>query len=271
MRIIFITLTFLCLYSCAQKNNNLFCKKKRDAKISDTIFKKSEIISLVTYDKNCKINSIEMLVILDERSKDLNSFEDLRDVTVKLGYIPDTTINIILKKKNYNLMSRKDNLILKVKHEFKEPYLDTLNFIDIQTISYSNLEKKIIKSNSYFYNDSKKILDIENTYLDYSSFKKTNTRFKNISESKNKLDSILVTTKTSKFIDNLTKYHIQINDTLLLNFRCSIKADYKKFQLQNKKVTIYDLLKINKNFITFKLKLNELNLTKIYSLKVSLN
>ena len=80
-----------------------------------------------------------------------------------------------------------------------------------------------------------------------------------------------MTTRTDQRIDYLTKYKININDTLELNFRNSIKASFNELKLQDKNVKMSDLLKQNKSFITFKLDLSKLNLLKINSVEVSLD
>lgn len=274
MRIInylIIFFAFLVIYSCHNKSEKKHCKKQA-VKISDTIFKETEILSSLTYDRNCKINHLDLLVLLDERSNILDSTEYFKDITLKLGFIPDTSSSFVLSKKDYVIIPSKGNKLLKISYEFIKPYLDTLNVIDVQTITYNALKKRTLKSESYFYNNSKKILGIENTYLDFSAFKEKNVAYKNISNtSKIAIDSILVTVKTAKFIDELTKYNIEINDTLSLNFRHSIKANYKKNKYQENNVTMYNVLKMNKNFVTFKLDLSNLNLNTIHSLKVFLD
>lgn len=265
--VLVILFFFLILNSCHYNKKEKEVCLKSWLKPSDTMFKYSDIqIPLIKYNKKCKIDSINLFVQLDERSENLKTIESIKNVKVTLGFMPDTLVRFSLEKENYSL--EKGN-ILSIKHRFKEPYLDSINLIDLQMAYYNDFEKRIKISDSYFYKNSKKILGIENTYLDFKAFTNINTRYKNLNEGKIS-DSILVTTKTNAFIDNLTKYSIEINDTLTLNFKNSIKADYKDFKLKDKRVEMYNLLKMNREFITFKLDFSNSKIKTITSLKVKL-
>lgn len=267
MKFISILFFLLILNSCYYNKKEKEICSKSPLKTSETIFNNSDIIiPFIKYNKKCKIDSINLLVQLDERSKNLKTIENIKNVRVTLGFMPDTLVHFSLKKENYGL---EKGGIFSVKHRFKESFLDSINLIDLQIAFYNDFEKRIKISESYFYKNSKKILGIENTYLDFKAFKDVDTRYKNLNKGKN-TDSILVTTKTNAFIDNLTKYNIEINDTLTLNFKNSIKADYKDFKVKDKKVKMYNLLKMNREFITFKLDFSNSKIKTIKSLKVKL-
>ena len=60
--------------------------------------------------------------------------------------------------------------------------IDTINCITAKTIIKDQKTKRRLISELYFYSDSKKLLGVENTYMDYTAFKTVKTRFKNISK-----------------------------------------------------------------------------------------
>ena len=62
-----------------------------------------------------------------------------------------------------------------------------------------------------------------------------------------------------------------INDTISLNFKNNIKASYIDHHLLDKNAKMFSLLKMNKNFLTFKLDLSKLKIDSINAINVDLN
>ncbi|MDO6761520.1 hypothetical protein Q4566_15010 [Tamlana sp. 2_MG-2023] len=269
-----LLITLITLLSCKKNRDiNIVSCKKNNFISKDTTFFNSEILSSVYFNSECKINKIKLFVLLDDRSGNLKDTTDLNDVVIKLGFHPDTLINIIIPGKQTSILKKENSYLLQLEYAFKSPFLDSINLIDLKTISFEKSENKrnLLKSSSYFYNESKSILGVDKTYLDYKAFIKNNVRFKNISKSPSKVDSILITVKPRKSIDNITKYNLILNDTLILNFRNSIHANFKNPQTTDKNIIMYDLLKCDKNFISFKLNLSKLNLHYLDSINVKLD
>ena len=261
------------LFSCKNdKSVKISTCNKSNVIIKDTIFSNSEILSSIYYNHDCKIRKLTLMVLLDERSGTLQKIDKLNDVVLTLGDFSDSLMRIVRSSNETHLFKKDESSILEIEYKFEKPFLEILNFIDLKTISLENVNNtsEILKSDSYFYKNSKALLGIENTYLDYSAFKDTNFHFKNISQSKSKIDSILITVKPNKSIDDITKYNIILNDTLSLNFKNSILANYRNHKTKDKGSVMYNLLKNNKDFTSFKLNLSSLNLYKLNSIKVSL-
>lgn len=268
MKIVLYIVLF-CAFSACKREEKIICNVENYI-VKDTLFNKANIISSIYYDNNtCKISKLELVILLDSRSGIIESAKDIKNVTFKLGVLGDTLISGLIDHNKIRLKNRAEEKILLFDYSFDKPFLDSINIIDIQTISLN--KKSILKSESYFYKNTAAILEIENSYLDYKAFNKTNFKIKDLSSVKKQIDSILVTFKHNGFIDDLTKFNITINDTLDYHFRNSIKASYNNFKLIDKNVQMFNYLKMNKYFLTFKLDLHKINLKSIDSINVNIN
>ena len=268
-----ISIIILLLFSCKNSNSKTTANcKKKDLILTDTIFSSSEILSSIYYNDECQIEKLKLYILLDNRSGYLTSKSNLIGLQLTLGFYPDTLAGFFIDKDKTSIFND-NNSILQIEHEFEKPFLDSLNFVNLETISYDITKtfSQTTQSYPYFYNSSKSILEVENTYLDYKAFTKTNVHYKNISKSKSNIDSILITVKPNKDIDEITKYNIVINDTLSFKFRNSIIANFQNFKTKNKNARMYHLLKNDKNFTSFKLDLSKLKLNKINLIRAELN
>ncbi|WP_055448126.1 hypothetical protein [Lacinutrix mariniflava] len=266
---LFSLLVIINFFSCKQKKETTTSCYKKDIVVKDKIFDKSEILTSVYYDDNCKIKKIKLITLLDERSGD---FEKINDVIFSIGVLKDTIVNVIIPGDSTKIIKNKK--ISSFNYTFKTPFLDSINYINLETIALVKIKEKIriLKSHPYFYKNSIELLDLKNTHLDYESFNKKNTRFINISNPiLKKYDSILVTVKTKKFIDDLTKYKVVINDTISLNFKNNIKASYIDLHLVDQNIKMFNLVKINKTFLTFKLDLSKVTIDTINAINTDPN
>ncbi|WP_346882978.1 hypothetical protein [uncultured Algibacter sp.] len=273
MKLLLYIITFLSLMSCKNKVAKSDCKVK-DYKINDTVFKNTNILSSIYYDTlDCKINKLEIVTLLDNRSGNIKSSKDIKDIVVKFGLLKDTIVSDVINSKEIKLNKTEQGHILIFDYHFEKPFLDSINIIDLKTISldYTSNAKKILKSDSYFYKNSAKILDIENTYLDYNAFSKNKIKFKTLSVNKTSLDSILVTIKANHLpIEDIKDYKIILNDNEL-NFKYNIKASFNNFKVEDNYCRIYDVKKLNSKFLQFKLNIKYLNLKKIDDFEIILD
>lgn len=262
------------IISCKKRVNNVITCEKANSYAKDNDFDNSDIITSIYYDKtNCKINKLGMKVLLDERSGNIKSIEEIIDIAIKLGVIGDTLINNVISPTDVKFKKTSSRKILLIDYVFEKPFLDSINLIDVSTIAIINEsgKKNILKSDSYFYKNSIKLLGIENTYMHYNAFIDKKVRYKNLSKKEKYIDSILVTVKVNQLIDNITDYKILLNIKNELKYKYSINASFNNFIVENKGCKLYNVLKLNKDFLQFKLNIKKLKIEKITSLDVSLN
>lgn len=250
------------------QNSDTVCIKKKST-IQDTVFDKTNILASFFYNDSCKIKRIELITKLDERSG-LNLKENgFSFVLVDIGLILND-INILLQKKEkrikYDAKTKKLYTII----DFKSPSLDSINYIALKTFYRDKSKKGRILSNMYAYYNSMELIGKKNTYLDYNAFKNQNVRFESLSKNNKPIDSLLVTVKVNRFIDEITSYKIKINNHTL-KYKYSIKADFKESITKDKGCKLYNVLKMEYNFLQFKLAITELNLDHINTFKVYLN
>ena len=62
-----------------------------------------------------------------------------------------------------------------------------------------------------------------------------------------------------------------INDTISLNFKNNIKASYIDLHLVDQNIKMFNLVKINKTFLTFKLDLSKVTIDTINAINTDLN
>lgn len=268
--ILFLSMLFI---GCNFKNSEeqSVCKKK-SKEIKDTLFTQTDILCGFEYNDSCYINTIKFVFKIDKRSGKMPDKGQLSKVILDIGYIDeDSKKNKIFPNKSveyfdYNVKKATVSGVIKI-----DKLIDSINYIMATTLIKDSLEKKTYFSKPYAFKKSFSLIEMENSYLDFKAFRNTNTKFKNISTDSNIVDSILVTAKSNIKIDTITKYHIKINDTVNLNFKNSIKANFKEFKLTDKKVKMYNLLKMDKEFVTFKLDFSDSNIKSIKSFELSLN
>ncbi|PID68190.1 MAG: hypothetical protein CR968_02905 [Flavobacteriia bacterium] len=258
--------------SCKREyNTGVHCKNK-DQIVKDSVFNNSEIKASLFYDnKSCKIKKIKVLALLDDRS---GNFETINDVAFTMGILGDTLIHGLVHSKNIKIDTINKTKILSFEKIFAQPFLDSLNFIELNTVAIVNHgeKKQLLKSESYFYKNSMALLGIENTYLDYKAFTDKSVHYKRLGLDKNVIDSIEVTVKVKNLdIDEIVDYTVVINDNRVLKFKQSILASYKNNIVEDQACVIYDVRKLNKNFLGFKLNLSALRLKEINAFKLSLN
>lgn len=259
----------LIIISCKEANKTP-CVKNTNAVLSPN-FKDTDIITQFFYNDSCYIDSLKFVLKIDKRSCKVTENTKLKSVLLDLGYIDKKQENNLflpqanLKDIVFNNKGKHVEGVLKIQGR----KIDSINYITAQTITIDSNNRCL--SHLYTYRQSLSLINMNNSYLDYNSFLTTNTRFKNISKSNVKIDSVLVTVKTDEKIDDLTTYQLEINDTLKLNFKNSIKSSFKNIKSETKGVRMFNLLKMNKNFLTFKLDFSHINLHNFDKIKVSLD
>ena len=266
-------ISVLCLYSCKSKiNKNILpiCLNQNQI-IKDTLFFNTDILIGTKYNDSCNLSSINFIFKVDERSGVIKRSTDLKKLVIDGGYIDRNNHNLFFSQKTIDnfYFDGKNNL---VSGEFNiDSKLDSINFITINTVSYNLKSKKKIVSPFYTYRNSLALIGFENSYMDYKAFKETNIKFKDLTLNKKQIDSILITVKNQEFIDDLTNYNVTINDTLNFNFRNSIKAGFNDFKLMDNNVNMFNFLKMNEHFFTFKLDLHKISLKSVDSIKINVN
>lgn len=265
--IIKLFLAFLILNSCGE--NKISNCKKKNSTITNEISTENEIFTSFHYGNKCYIDSIQIAFKLDERSLDYKYDYELKNNLIDLGYISQDTSYFITQIADKKFKYDKKNRLVNTSVNILESKIDTINYISIQTIGIQN--KKQILSHSYFYNTSIDLIEMKNSYLDYNAFKNKKVRFKILGNKTKKIDSIEVTANVvNQNIDDIIDYKIIVNKKEI-KFKQSIKASYNGSINYNNGIKIYNVLKMNKNFLKFKLDFTELDITKLDSLKLFLN
>ena len=133
---LFSLLVIITFFSCKQKKETTTSCYKKDIVVKDIIFDKSEILTSVYYDDNCKIKKIKLITLLDERSGD---FEKINDVIFSIGVLKDTIVNVIIPGDSTKIIKNKK--ILSFNYTFKTPFLDSINYINLETIALFKIKK----------------------------------------------------------------------------------------------------------------------------------
>jgi len=266
----FLISVIILIFSCKTRRDTTCLKK--DTVLTDTIFNSSSILTTLSYDlKSCKIKKINLYTQIDERS---GNYETINDITCKIGVFKDTLFNMVVNTKDIEINKINGKNIVSFSKNFEKPFLDSINFIDLKTICLikkKNGEKKILKSKSYFYNNTADLLGIEKSYLNYDAFKDRQVRFEILGKSKKHIDSVEFTVKVlNQNIDQIVNYKINLNEKHF-GFKYSIKASFKDVISQDNDVRIYDVRKMNTEFLKFKLDMSSAKISQLNAFKLILN
>ena len=281
--IILLTTAALFLNSCKQHKDKLLADTelttqkylcdKVDKLVLDTVFNNTSILTSFYYDKDCKIQRLELITKLDERSGTIENQENIKNISLTTGLLKDSIyrVNIPFEDKLYYLDSNKNLLFTEI--HFDKPFFDSINFIELKTfVEKVNISgEKIVISDSYFYNDTAELLEIENTYLDYDAFKKRKVVSKVISVNNKTIDTLMLTVKVVQNIDDIKKIDISINNKLNLNFKSSIKANFKDFKTESNGYQLVSFLKMSPKFVQIKLKIEKADFKEINKVDIKFN
>lgn len=279
--IFFILTVILC--SCKEGNNKFLSKRdvkptisacdKENRIVLDTVFKNTPILTSMYYNENCKIQKLELITQLDERSGSIQSQDEIKNVSVITGFLGDTihrfTIGPEDKLFHFN---KKDNILL-TELVFAQPFLDSINILELQTFASNEdfSDGKIMISDSYLYNNTAKLLDIDRTYLDYAAFKNQNINTKIISVKENTIDTLMITVQVNQIIDDIEMIDISLNKKVKLNYKSSIKADFKNFKRESNGCMLVSFLKMSPKFIQLKVDIEKADLKEISEIILRLN
>jgi len=266
----FLISIIILIFSCKTRKDTICLKK--DTVLTDTVFNSSSILTAISYDlKSCKIKEISLYTQIDERS---GNYETINDITCKMGVFKDTLFNMVVNAKDIAINKVNNKDIVSFSKNFEKPFLDSINFIDLKTICLvkkKNGSKKILKSKSYFYNNSADLLGIKKSYLNYDAFKDRKVRFEILGSPKKHIDSVEFTVKVmNQDIDEIIDYKLTLNEKEF-NFKHSIKASFNNTISQNNGGRIYNVRKMDADFLKFKLDFSAIKISQLDSVRLMLN
>jgi len=251
---------------------NLSCYKENRF-VQDTTFADSDILVGAFYNRECKIKELNLITKLDDRSA-LENMRQLLDVSVKYGKLGDTLMSKVFSSRDSSISFDQERKLLYLDILFDEPILDSVNLIELKTISKSNNPKKKIElSESYFYNQSLTLLGFKNTYLDYRAFKNCNIVLnENYFFDDSTSGNLLITIKIKdQNIDDIENISIILNDSIRMNFRASILASFQKSQRLSGDFQLVNFIKRTKEHLELNINRKKSNFNKVDRAKILLN
>ena len=149
--------------------------------------------------------------------------------------------------------------------------------IDIITIFFllDNREKHVLENTDpYYYKNSVKLLGVENTFLDQTSFKNANVLIKKIIKNKNIQEIELTIKVTDQSIDDIKDIHVNLrsNDEIYhLDFIHSIFINSVTEKNKSHGCKLLGFNRPDRSYIVYFIDISKLKIQKIDSIAIKLN
>ncbi len=252
-------------FGCKSQAPHVECYKNTEQKEISNEY--SDIALDIVYNSDCKIAKISTMTKLDARSGEVNSIENIKHISTKLGAFNDTIFSRTIDIDSVEFNNKKE-LVFDVL--FPSPFLDTLDLMHLD-ILIKKPDGKRLKSMPYFYNETASIFDVNSTYLDYKAFTNTDVITKVLSHNGNIIEEVRITIKVKQVIDDIRGVKISLNGLPELTFKSSILAEFDDIELVSDGCTLENMLKVHPEYLQLDLNVSNKKINKISSISVKLN
>jgi len=267
---LFIIMIFV--FSCKDSVTTNTVSENNNNLVQDSIIGETDIQASFAFNKENKIEQLQLIVELDERSGNFEKVENIESILLNFGLLEDTIINQVLSTKDSAVHFKENKLIINLKFQF--PILDSLDIIELTTVALckkaDSNENTIVQSEAYYYKNTAKKLEIENTYLHYAAFQNKDVVFKVLSLEKGFVKELLVTARVNQNIDKIEKIDLVIND-VELEFYDSILASFQKQVRKSNKCELLSFIKRSKKYVELKVNIRGIKIREVERLKVAFN
>ena len=276
LKIIFLLLFPLFVFSCYLES------KENDSPVNTITFKQSnfddtDIIYNILSEKQGSIEKVQLIVKIDTRLKNLSKIADIKHIdltignTAKLTHLQSDADEI---KTFTNIRMDKEHELLIIDINLPTPISKD---IDIITIFFllDNREKHVLENTDpYYYKNSVKLLGVENTFLDQTSFKNANVLVKKIIKNKNIQEIELTIKVTDQSIDDIKDIHVNLisnGELYNLDFIHSIYINSVAEKNKSHGCKLLGFNRPDRSYIVYFIDISKLKIQKIDSIAIKLN
>lgn len=275
-KIIFLFLLPLFVFSCGLKSQ----EKKYQVNpitLNQSHFQDTDIIYHILSEQQDSIEKIRLIIKIDSRLKNLSKITDIKHIdltignTAKLTHLQSDADEI---KTFTNIRMDKEHELLIIDINLPTPISKD---IDIITIFFllDNREKHVLENTDpYYYKNSVKLLGVENTFLDQTSFKNANVLIKKTIKNKN-IQKIALTIKvTDQPIDDIKNIHVNLRsngEIYHLDFIHSIFINSVTEKNKSHGCKLLGFNRPDRSYIVYFIDISKLKIQKIDSIAIKLN
>lgn len=275
-KIIFLFLLPLFVFSCglkSQENNS----PVNPITLNQSHFQDTDIIYHILSEQQDSIEKIRLIIKIDSRLKNLSKIADIKHIdltignTAKLTHLQSDADEI---KTFTNIRMDKEHELLIIDINLPTPISKD---IDIITIFFllDDREKHVLENTDpYYYKNSVKLLGVENTFLDKTSFKNANVLIKKIIKNKNIKEIELTIKVTNQSIDDIKDIHVNLrsNDEIYhLDFIHSIFINSVTEKNKSHGCKLLGFNRPDRSYIVYFIDISKLKIQKIDSIAIKLN
>lgn len=275
-KIIFLFLLPLFVFSCglkSQENNS----QVNPITLNQSHFQDTDIIYHILSEQQDSIEKIRLIIKIDSRLKNLSKITDIKHIDLTIG----NTAKLTHLQSDADEIKTFTNIRMDKEHEL---LIIDINLptaiskdIDIITIFFllDNREKHVLENTDpYYYKNSVKLLGVENTFLDQTSFKNANVLVKKIIKNKNIKEIALTIKVTDQSIDDIKDIHVNLRSNGELYHLDFIHSIYINSVVEKNKSHGCKLLGFNRpdrSYIVYFIDISKLKIQKIDSIAIKLN
>lgn len=276
LKIIFLFLLPLFVFSCglkSQENNS----PVNPITLKQSHFQDTDIIYHILSEQQDSIEKIRLIIKIDSRLKNLSKITDIKHIDLTIG----NTAKLTHLQSDADKIKTFTNIRMDKEHEL---LIIDINLptaiskdIDIITIFFllDNREKHVLENTDpYYYKNSVKLLGVENTFLDQTSFKNANVLIKKTIKNKNIQEIALTIKVTDQSIDDIKDIHVNLISNGELYNLDFIHSIYINSVAEKNKSHGCKLLGFNRpgeSYIVYFIDISKLKIQKIDSIAIKLN
>lgn len=275
-KIIFLFLLPLFVFSCglkSQENNS----QVNPITLNQSHFQDTDIIYHILSEQQDSIEKIRLIIKIDSRLKNLSKITDIKHIDLTIG----NTAKLTHLQFDADKIKAITNIRMDKEHELLiiDINLPTLisKDIDIITIFFllDNREKHVLENTDpFYYKNSVKLLEVENTFLDQTSFKNANVLIKKTIKNKN-IQKIALTIKvTDQPIDDIKNIHVNLRsngEIYHLDFIHSIFINSVTEKNKSHGCKLLGFNRPDRSYIVYFIDISKLKIQKIDSIAIKLN
>lgn len=275
-KIIFLFLLPLFVFSCglkSQENNS----PVNPITLNQSHFQDTDIIYHILSEQQDSIEKIRLIIKIDSRLKNLSKIADIKHIdltignTAKLTHLQSDADEI---KTFTNIRMDKEHELLIIDINLQTPISKDIDIINIFFL-LDNREKHVLENTDpFYYKNSVKLLGVENTFLDQTSFKNANVLVKKIIKNKSIKEIELTIKVTDQSIDDIKDIHVNLRsngEIYHLDFIHSIFINSVTEKNKSHGCKLLGFNRPDRSYIVYFIDISKLKIQKIDSIAIKLN